>query len=250
MPKAWARPRGFRGESALRPTLERNDRALSAHISGYVVAYEDDGASLSLRGDLTLPGSIVMAAGQTVDEVDVSAHTHDGTTDGGSLTDHGNALGLGDDDHTQYLNTTRHAIEHSGVRASRTTDVTISNNTWTAIAWTVEAFDTDGFHSNGTNPSRFTVQDTGLHLVGANTRWAGGAADTGRRAIRLAVNGTSAADQISVGNNGTSTTMAVGITTLLSLTAGDYVEAEVLQSSGSNQDIAGSGSIFWMVRLG
>lgn len=102
----------------------------SAHHSGSLADTQAP-QFLKTDGSRQLTGNQTVAAGVTFDGVDVSvlgsdfsthqtataaaghaggvgAHTHQTTGEGGKL-DHGAALsGLSDDDHTQYLNTTRH----------------------------------------------------------------------------------------------------------------------------------------------
>jgi hypothetical protein len=241
MGKAWARPRGFRGDSELRPTLERNDRSLSTFISGYVPSYNEDGSTLVLRGDLQVPGSILMAAGQTVDGVDPSSHTHSGVGSNGSQVDHGSLLGTADDDHIQYLNEARHVLRHQGARVARATAYTLASSTsFTVIPWTAEDFDDDAWHSNVTNSSRITVTDAGWYLLSAGIQWS--AAATGQ--MRFLVNGTAVA-------RAASTQRWFTLSTAYKLTAGQYVEVDALQTSGTDRDIESSSSTFFtVVRLG
>ena len=101
----------------------------SAHHTGSLADAQGP-QFVMLDGSRTLTGNLPAAATVTVDGVDISVfklafdthaaatakaghsgigeHTHQNAGEGGQL-DHGAALsGLGDDDHTQYLNTTRH----------------------------------------------------------------------------------------------------------------------------------------------
>ena len=69
------------------------------------VAVTVDGVDISVLGS-SVTGHL--AATATAGHGSVGAHDHQ-TAANGDLLDHGAALsGLGDDDHTQYLNNTRH----------------------------------------------------------------------------------------------------------------------------------------------
>ncbi len=125
---------------AIRPHVlewiaDREAQTIGAHnLSGLMHSgtLADDQAPqfLKLDGSRALVGNLTVMDGITIDGVDISvlggsvtghlaataaaghgsvgAHNHQTTANGGQL-DHGAALsGLGDDDHTQYLNNTRH----------------------------------------------------------------------------------------------------------------------------------------------
>src|SRR5690606_32058123 len=67
-----------------------------------------------------------------VDALNVDADTLDGNhasafADAAHTHDHGDLTGLADDDHTQYLNSARHAAIHQMCKVSRTTDQSIPN---------------------------------------------------------------------------------------------------------------------------
>lgn len=120
-----------------------------------------------------------------------------------------------------------------GVSLRRTTTQSIPNNTQTAVSFDTEGWDTDAFHSTGTNPTRITVPTgkAGKYLV---TGWAHFAANTtGKRGIQFLVNGTAASAQ-----NGVYPTQGVGdeasleLTAVLDLAVGDYIEMAVFQNSG------------------
>lgn len=243
MPRGYARVRGFRGQSDLRPTLERNDRNLSSFISGYVPSYEEDGTTLILRGDLTLGGSIGMSAGETVDGVDPSAHNHDGMGANGAQVDHGTTLGLGDDDHTHYLNNTRHRTRHSGTSVGRATALTIATGAvFTTIPWTSEYADDDAWHSNATDPERITVPSEGWYLVTVSVAWSGVGGD---KQIAILKNGSQVARDSYVAG---SRYVSLAVAELAA--ADDYFTVDVLQTSGGNLDVqAVTPTRFSVVRL-
>lgn len=107
----------------------------------------------SLTGNITAKsGSFSnIAATGTVDGVDVSAHAHSGAGQGGTV-DHGNLSGLSDDDHSQYLNTTRHtALTHS-------------------LAASEIASGTFNISRGGTGLSNFSVGDMFYYATGTTLR--------------------------------------------------------------------------------
>jgi hypothetical protein len=128
---------------------------------------------------------------------------------------------------------------------------TIANNTYTALVWNSEYYDTDTFHSTSTNTSRFTVPSGkgGYYLVTAATSWIANA--TGARRILIRKNGTDFRRNGDVPGN---STVVVGtqMTIIIPLTVGDYIEVFVRQTSGGDLDCAtGDGTeIFEMYYLG
>lgn len=117
----------------------------------------------------------------------------------------------------------------------------INNTTETAILFDAESYDTDSIHSLVTNTSRFTIPagKGGKWLVAARALF--NANTTGIRRISVYVGGV-LVDMFQVragdGANGDS----VGITTTLSLSAGDYIEVFVYQSSGGALNVLGTGA--------
>ena len=141
-----------------------------------------------------------------------------------------------------------------GVRVSRVTALTLPHNTWTSMPWVEEDWDTHLFHDNSTNNTRLTVP-TGLggkYQVNAQHFFAGNASGTNRYA-RVIKNGSTSAPYPAYALHTTMGGASVyfNLTSVLSLVAGDYLELQGLQDSGSSLDVANSGSS-WMVltRLG
>jgi hypothetical protein len=122
-----------------------------------------------------------------------------------------------------------------GCRLYMSTNQTISNNTQTALTYQAESFDTNGFHSTSTNTSRITIPSgyTGYYLVQTQAVFV--ANGTGARFSKVYKNGTT---DVSTGRrvsnlSSTTETSLVG-SDILYLTAGDYIEHFVLQTSGGN----------------
>lgn len=126
----------------------------------------------------------------------------------------------------------------------------ISNSSWTTVAFNAENFDTGNMHDNSTNNSRLTipVNAAGVYLIGTNVQFAANA--TGIRGIRFKYtsSGTQTFGENYVnavsGGNPTFT----GSTMLVSLLASSYVELEVFQSSGGALDLQ-SACIFWIIKM-
>ena len=140
-----------------------------------------------------------------------------------------------------------------GVAARKSSsDQTIANNTYTNLVFDAEVFDTNGFHSDSVNNTRFTVPSgkAGYYSLVCNFEWASNG--TGERRIRFRLNGTSTLCNYAIAAmSGVGTGMAVSYVTS-SLSVGDYIEVNVLQTSGGNLDIYtfADGQRFAMTYLG
>jgi hypothetical protein len=115
---------------------------------------------------------------------------------------------------------------------------TLTNNTYTTLAFDGEQWDTDGFHSNTTNNTRITIP-TGkggkylfiYKLVNPDNNWGtptvililrtNGNTDVARSAISLTPSTNTGAELIG--------------SVILDIPAGDYVEFRAFQNSGSNR---------------
>lgn len=130
----------------------------------------------------------------------------------------------------------------------------IVNATWTSVTFNTEALDSANGHDNAVNSSRYTVQagHTGLWLVGAKHSWDGNT--SGRRLHRFLINGATVVpgSEESVPPAATAL-LAASTSFIVSLTAGDYIESQQNQDSGTTRTTfngtADSGAAFWGVRL-
>lgn len=129
------------------------------------------------------------------------------------------------------------------------TTQTISNNTQTAIAWTVEVFDTNGFHDNATNNTRITIPTgkTGYYLINARHEWDGNT--SGERGLWVKKNGTTTVATADF-HNAASTGPFMKVTGVQYLSAGDYIEMICYQTSGANRTIDMSNGEFSVSYLG
>lgn len=139
----------------------------------------------------------------------------------------------------------------SGCRVYRDgANQSIPNSTYTAITFTNEAFDTDNYWSLFSNPSRLTVPQSGKYLLGFQVDQVA-TGHTGLRVLLVYKNGASLSGLGTDGHQRSAGDENVGeftnIVTVLSLSAGDYVEAVVFQDSGS--DVSARACVGWIYRI-
>lgn len=113
----------------------------------------------------------------------------------------------------------------------------IANNTLTMLALDTERFDTDGIHDNATNNTRLTCQTAGKYAVFSSMIWAFNG--TGVRVMQILLNGTTGfiwSSQNAVSIAITNETTRMTCSGLIDLVVGDYIEAQVKQTSGGALD--------------
>lgn len=125
------------------------------------------------------------------------------------------------------------------VRVRRTIDQSIADNTNTVIQFNSEAFDTAAMHDNTTNNTRLTAPVAGKYLVTGNVAWAASGVD--RRLIEFSK--TSGVTQTTVAENTvdpvqTAVTTIQGLSTVVDMAGGDYVELAVFQHTGGALNVA------------
>lgn len=121
-------------------------------------------------------------------------------------------------------------------RVTRSSAQSIPDSLNTNLAFDQERYDTASVHDNGTNNSRLTAPVTGIYAVTAQFTW-GGSAGTGSRFAGLMKNGsTLIARSLQVPGDDDE-----NMATQVRLAAGDYVEVQVLQTSGSSLTVAANG---------
>jgi hypothetical protein len=139
-----------------------------------------------------------------------------------------------------------------GAYAYRGSDKTIANGTLTAVDYNNETFDTDGFHDTVTNTTRLTIPTGkgGKYLFYAKVRWANSA--TGARFGQFKINNTSSYNALRCIGQLSGDSTIFTYSDIYSLSAGDYVEHIVYQSSGGNLNLEGglTDSAFGCIFLG
>jgi len=112
---------------------------------------------------------------------------------------------------------------------------TISNTTFTALPMDSEIFDVGGYHSTSSNTSRITIPSGkgGYYLVYVYLTVQSNS--TGERLVKIYKNGAfvdaNGDPKIAVSTNGRP---AQSMTTIMSLSAADYIEVYVYHNSGGN----------------
>lgn len=122
-----------------------------------------------------------------------------------------------------------------GTKAYRSSDLAISNASWEPITFVTESWDTDGFHDNATNPSRFTIPTGkgGKYLVSGFAS-INGSGHPGQLGIRFYKNGSGISESYSKYQPASVT--EIDRNDIVTLAAGDYLELRVYQSTGSSQN--------------
>lgn len=128
-----------------------------------------------------------------------------------------------------------------GCKATRTAVQTLTTNVNTAVSFTAtDVYDTNSIHNPASNPSRLTIPGgmAGAWRIAYSTEFASNA--TGLRSTFLSVNGTAVVPDgsLRVGAVGGSESTRLSASTDLLLSAADYVEVFVRQTSGGNLDLS------------
>lgn len=135
----------------------------------------------------------------------------------------------------------------------RSTTQPTSSGIWTPVQWNVEDLDTDGGHSNVTNPSRYTAQTEGYYLCASTVEFQGNS--TGFRDARFRKNADNTrfwgwnTIEPDVGHGAD-----VAIFAYIPLQVGDYVEVMAKQTSGGTLNIGNDGldsrlEVRWVSKL-
>ena len=106
-----------------------------------------------------------------------------------------------------------------------------TSGTAQALTFDSERFDVGGCHSTSVNTGRITVPSGagGKWQIGGSVEFASNS--TGYRQVYIRLNGTTAIGNVAVSANATAATQ-LNVTALWALSAGDYVELVVVQTSG------------------
>ena len=113
--------------------------------------------------------------------------------------------------------------------AISTTVFTIANATFTTLAFNSELWDTDAMHSTSTNTSRITVPKTGYYKIELQGIWQSN--NNANRGARILKNGSTFYTQFQEAQNLGDLNYYYPYT--MQLTAGDYIEVQMYQDSGT-----------------
>lgn len=138
-----------------------------------------------------------------------------------------------------------HTVAFTGAKAYLSSGQSIANNSNVAVGLAAEEFDTDGFHDNATNNTRFTIPSgkAGKYLVVGQVAHELDTAGT-TRGCNIHKNGTMVGQQYLVPNQSFDT--VVQAHAILDLIAGDYVELVAYQNSGSANNAVAGATETWM----
>jgi len=130
------------------------------------------------------------------------------------------------------------------------TSKAITSNTWTYMPFTTELYDTDSFHDNSTNPSRFTIPTGkgGKYLITFAASFDGAASDYFY--LNFFKNGgtniQSGQNVFGMHKNWGANNWSQSISTVCSFTAGDYIEGAILNASTTTNTWYGIFSITYL----
>lgn len=140
-----------------------------------------------------------------------------------------------------------HEHPRYGARVNRTANLSLTNNTLTAVPFDNERWDDAAFHSTAANTERLTAPFAGDFLIGGSLQYAPSA--VGQRFIAIGLNSGTvwiAADFLSA-SSGDVTRMA--ISTYWRANAGDFFALVAFQNSGGalNLEVVNGHSVeFWI----
>jgi hypothetical protein len=142
-----------------------------------------------------------------------------------------------------------------GARAYKGADQTLTTAVQTAVTLDNESFDSDAFHDNAVNNTRFTIpaSSAGYYMVGATVLFASN--NAGRRIIWLyAPTGLTGGTYFAANEMNSTSTGGSYVTTaaLVQLAAADYIELVAYQNSGGNLNItsvADASPVMWIHRI-
>jgi len=129
--------------------------------------------------------------------------------------------------------TTLEGVSSNAVRAKTSVAQSIPTNTFTTVTFELEDFDYGGLHSTTTNTGRLTAQATGVYFIYGSLNFAANL--SGDRGVRILLNGSTViARQFGVTSSTAGEQPSISCGTYYYLVAGQYVELNAFQNSGSS----------------
>jgi hypothetical protein len=181
--------------------------------------------------DGAIPKSLIDAAG------DLIVGTADNTAGRLGIGTAGQVLKVNSGATALEWGTSASGATFSGCRVTKSSAQSTSNSADSVLTFDTETFDVDGYHDNSTNNSRITIPSgkTGYFLINGQVSWAANA--SGVRLMDIYKNGATRLARNEDGNNGGSYNKVSQASTIVYLTAGDYVELRAFQESGGNLNV-------------
>lgn len=139
---------------------------------------------------------------------------------------------------------------YPAARVSLAANLPLTDNVEKYIDWTVDNLDPWGMHDLLTDPNRLTILVPGTYIIGGLVAF--DVSSVGIRYLRVRLNGTTTLAKSQFTAFGASGGAAFSVSTIYSLSAGDYLEMSAYQNSGGSLNvIAASPSqpVFWAARL-
>lgn len=136
-----------------------------------------------------------------------------------------------------------------GARAYNSGNISIPNDTSTALTFDTERWDTDDIHDLSTNTGRLTCVTAGYYLIIGQVSFDSDA--DGYRFVIIWLNETTSVASQRLGANPSGATR-VEVMTIYELAVGDYVELQVRHTAGAALDVVAGSAYspeFMMVRL-
>jgi hypothetical protein len=161
----------------------------------------------------------------------------------------------GDGVATHFLNgqfgwTEPAAATSASVRLRNSANQSIPTSSTTTLSFDTEDFDTDSMHA-GSNPSRITATTAGKYLVIGQVSFASNAA--GNRTVQIVKNSGLTLQSRVVQPACASANTSLETRALVEMAAGDYVQLQVIQSSGGALNAVAAASyapVFSAVKVG
>lgn len=119
-----------------------------------------------------------------------------------------------------------------GCRVYNNAAISVTHNTFQALTFNTERFDTDTMHSTSSNTGRITFTTAGIYQVTGHVVFAASAGGT-HRSLFIRVDGSTSIASMAVPTLGASATVAITVTAVYAFTATQYVELLAYQDSGA-----------------
>lgn len=135
-------------------------------------------------------------------------------------------------------------------RLYHTANQTITHDTYTALVFDSERWDSHGMHSTASNTSRIVVSEPGLYMFGGHVSW--DYTTTNGRLLALRMNGFGGIELARCANSTNGGYNSQTICCTAYCYAGDYVELVVYQNAGANRVISAVAKYspeFWCVKV-
>lgn len=166
--------------------------------------------------------------GQIVTAADLNGDVRDNMLHLGGMKRNGTAF--------SSLSANTEILPNWGAKAHSTSNITISDTTWTNLTFNSEAtngWDSGSIHDTGSNTQNFTLPVAGKYLVKCQVYWAASA--LGLRQIRSTLAGTQIGESAVL--PGLATAFSQQYVDVVNATASQVVVFQVWQSSGGNLDV-------------